>query len=202
MKLKYYLRGLGIGIAVTAVIMGIALPQKKTVMTDQEIRARALELGMSDDSAVLAQALKEENQKPEVSSNSVSEDGIIQQEETVEPPAEEPADEPLGELIDEPLAQPAEELTEKPAEEPAEKPAVEPADEPVSTDEIRVFTVNSGDGSYTVARNLKNEGLISDAEAFDQYLCQNGYDKRIKSGNHEIKAGASEAEIAEALTRR
>ncbi len=190
MKLKYYLRGLGIGIAVTAVIMGIALPQKKTVMTDQEIRARALELGMSDDSAVLAQALKEENQKPEVSSNSVSEDGIIQQEETVEPPAEEPADEPLGELIDEPLAQPA--------EEPAEKTA----DEPAAADEIHVFAVNSGDGSYTVARNLKNEGLISDAEAFDQYLCQNGYDKRIKSGNHEIKAGASEAEIAEALTRR
>lgn len=47
MKLKYYLRGLGIGIAVTALILGLA-PGKAgdASMTDAQIIARAKELGM------------------------------------------------------------------------------------------------------------------------------------------------------------
>ncbi len=47
MKLKYYLRGLGIGIIVTALIMGIAL-KDRLPLTDAEIRAKALTLGMVD----------------------------------------------------------------------------------------------------------------------------------------------------------
>lgn len=47
MKLKYYLRGLGIGIICTAIIMGIALSgNKKETMTDTEIIERARLLGM------------------------------------------------------------------------------------------------------------------------------------------------------------
>ena len=45
MKLKYYLRGLGIGILVTALIMGISAGRQKQ-MSDEEVRARARELGM------------------------------------------------------------------------------------------------------------------------------------------------------------
>ena len=47
MKLKYYLRGLGIGIAVTALVMGLALAKTtKESMTDEEIKERAAKLGM------------------------------------------------------------------------------------------------------------------------------------------------------------
>ncbi len=52
MKLKYYMRGLGIGILVTAVIMGIALNGKRE-LTDAEIKERAKALGMVEESAVL-----------------------------------------------------------------------------------------------------------------------------------------------------
>ena len=45
MKLKYQLRGLGIGIIVTAILMGVATSHG-IPLTDAEIRARALELGM------------------------------------------------------------------------------------------------------------------------------------------------------------
>lgn len=54
MNLKYYLRGLGIGIIVTALIMGIAAGGKKQVLSDEEIRERARELGMVEESTVLA----------------------------------------------------------------------------------------------------------------------------------------------------
>ena len=47
MKLKYYLRGLGVGIICTAIIMGIALSgNKKEALTDTEIIERARLLGM------------------------------------------------------------------------------------------------------------------------------------------------------------
>ena len=46
MKLKYYLRGLGIGIFATVIILTIASLGKKKDLTDEEIIARAKELGM------------------------------------------------------------------------------------------------------------------------------------------------------------
>ena len=45
MERKYYLRGLGLGIIITAIIMGFA-GKGKPAMTDEEIMQRAKELGM------------------------------------------------------------------------------------------------------------------------------------------------------------
>ena len=64
------------------------------------------------------------------------------------------------------------------------------------------ITVSSGDGSDTVAKKLYEVGLVSDAAAYDRYLCQNGYDKKICTGVKTIPAGATEAEIAQILTTR
>ena len=55
MRLKYYLRGLGIGIVVTAVIMGVSAERQKPVMTDEQIIARAKELGMVEQEGILAE---------------------------------------------------------------------------------------------------------------------------------------------------
>ena len=44
MKLKYYMRGLGLGILLTTLILAISNPKEK--MTDREIMDRAGELGM------------------------------------------------------------------------------------------------------------------------------------------------------------
>ena len=59
MKLKYYLRGLGIGIVVTAIIMSIT--NKPEEMTDAEIKMRALELGMVEESVLADLQAKEES---------------------------------------------------------------------------------------------------------------------------------------------
>lgn len=59
MKLKYYLRGLGIGIVVTAIIMSIT--NKPEEMTDAEIKMRALELGMVEESVLADLQAKDES---------------------------------------------------------------------------------------------------------------------------------------------
>ncbi len=46
MKLKYYLRGMGIGIILTAIVMGFALGGRKAALSDAEIIQRAKLLGM------------------------------------------------------------------------------------------------------------------------------------------------------------
>ena len=55
MKLKYYLRGLGIGMIVTALILGISFShrqgQETQTLTDDQIRERAEQLGMVDSTA-------------------------------------------------------------------------------------------------------------------------------------------------------
>ncbi|MDE7287252.1 MAG: hypothetical protein K2N55_10485, partial [Lachnospiraceae bacterium] len=56
MNLKYYLRGLGIGIVVTAIIMGIASRGGKEELSNEEIKERAKALGMIEESTVLADA--------------------------------------------------------------------------------------------------------------------------------------------------
>ena len=60
MKLKYYLRGLGIGIIVTAVIMGVTSASRQETLSDREIMERAAELGMSTQSDSLAEMAQEE----------------------------------------------------------------------------------------------------------------------------------------------
>ena len=42
MKLKYYLRGLGIGIIVTTVILAVSFSKKEIKMSDEEIMAACM----------------------------------------------------------------------------------------------------------------------------------------------------------------
>ena len=46
MKLKYYLRGMGIGVILTAIVMGFALGGRKKTISDAEVIERAKTLGM------------------------------------------------------------------------------------------------------------------------------------------------------------
>ncbi|MCR5734873.1 MAG: hypothetical protein K6G22_09740 [Lachnospiraceae bacterium] len=53
MKLRFYLRGLGIGIVVTALLMGFTLGTSKAGISDEEVKKRAEELGMVEESRLL-----------------------------------------------------------------------------------------------------------------------------------------------------
>ena len=157
MKLRYYLRGLGIGIIVTALVMGLSNRDARP-LTDAEIRAKAAALGMVEsDSLKLT-------------------DVVLSPEPTVEPTAEATA-------------------TPEPTTEPTAEVTATPESTTVS------ITIKSGSGSETVCRQLENAGLIENAGAFDQYLIDNGYSKRICVGTYEIQIGTTEEEIAKIITK-
>ena len=61
MKLKYYLRGMGIGIILTALVMGFALGGRKATLSDAEVIKRAKALGMIEASAEVLTETQSEN---------------------------------------------------------------------------------------------------------------------------------------------
>jgi hypothetical protein len=71
MKLKYYLRGIGIGVILTATIMGFALGGRKTIMSDAQVIQRAKELGMTEGGVLSAEAGETNNNGSSTTSLSV-----------------------------------------------------------------------------------------------------------------------------------
>lgn len=136
MGLKYYLRGLGVGIVVTALIMGIAAGvNSKEKLSDSEIRERAKELGMVEESTVLADTFAQGN------GNSPQEEAMPSQtpEATAEPtqePAPEATEEPASSpeaAAETPEQEPEAAATEKPTTAPTEKPTQKPTQAPTAT---------------------------------------------------------------------
>lgn len=183
MKLKYYLRGLGIGMIVTALILGISFSnrqeQASQPMTDDQIKERAAELGMVDSSELTLAALQ----------NSAKQQAESTPEETTE-------------------TQEQKEITEEASPEPAAEPETTAAPEVMAVPETTApeqtqtagITINRGADSGSVSRQLYEAGLVENAKAFDNYLCNNGYSRSINPGTYEIAPGTSEEEIAKIIT--
>ena len=70
MKLKYYLRGMGIGIILTAIVMGFALGGRKATISDAEVIERAKALGMVDGGVLSQSSEAEQENKTSSSFNS------------------------------------------------------------------------------------------------------------------------------------
>ena len=201
MKLKYYLRGLGIGMAVTALILGISFSgrqgQEAQTLTDEQIRERASELGMVDSSELTLAALQNSAQpqttmEPEVTEESET---MTEPEATAEPEtATEPKAPAEPEMTTKPETTAEPEMTTKP--EATEEPELITAPEQSQT----TITIKKGSDSGSVSRVLYEAGLVENAKAFDNYLCNNGYSRSINPGIYEIAPGTSEEEIAKIIT--
>lgn len=228
MEKKYYFRGLGLGIIVTAVIMGIALSDggKKEKMTDDEVIARAKELGMIEDSTLLEAAGEEDAEEgqeaaetpPVQKENAVKKDIAVakEKEEAEEKPVPVPDEEkPVvgtpesleekenkaadGEKSETDTGKKPSGNTNEMTKQDEDNPKPETETKPVK-DTAKSVTISSGDGSYTVAKKLADAGVVGSADAYDDFLCANGYDKKLRPGTFKIPSGASEEQIARIVT--
>ena len=219
MNLKYYLRGLGVGIVVTSLILGIGLGSRKETLSNEEIKERARELGMVEESITVAEAAaqkEEEAQEAEVTVAPVPEENaesdaepIVSAEPEVssEPAvstgaAPEASEKPNVSAASEPAASTAAEAGATP--EAGVKPVADEAEEDNGTapeKEIVDITINPGEGSYVISQKLEQSGLIDDAAEYDAYLCDNGYHTKLRAGVHKIPMGSTREEIAKLLCR-
>mgnify|MGYP004519985845 CR=1 FL=1 len=216
MNLKYYLRGLGVGIVVTSLILGIGLGSRKETLSNEEIKERARTLGMVEESITVAEAAaqKEEEAQEKVTADPVPEENAEGDAETIvsaepevssEPAvsaAPETSDEPKVSAASEPAASTAPEAGA--ASEAGVKPVADEAEEDSGTapaKEIVDITINPGEGSYVISQKLEQSGLVDDATEYDAYLCDNGYHTKLRAGVHKIPMGSTREEIAKLLCR-
>jgi hypothetical protein len=219
MNLKYYLRGLGVGIVVTSLILGIGLGSRKETLSNEEIKERARELGMVEESITVAEAAAQKEEEaqeaeatvapvPEENAESDAEPIVNAEPEVSSEPAvstgaaPETSEEPNVSAASEPAASTAPEAGATP--EAGVKPVADEAEEDSGTapeKEIVDITINPGEGSYVISQKLEQSGLIDDAAEYDAYLCDNGYHTKLRAGVHKIPMGSTREEIAKLLCR-
>lgn len=180
MKGKYYLRGIGVGILfATLVLFTTYCISGRGKMTDEEVIARAEELGM-----VMPESALDHLNKPYDTSDT-SESGSDTKEDTEDTNTEAPTE---GE--DETTADM--QTTDEEASGSTQDPGTEAR--------IVTFTIVSGMNSWNVASILQDQGVIDNASDFDAYLEANGYSARISTGEYSIAAGTDYETIAKMLT--
>lgn len=206
MKLKYYLRGLGIGIAVTALLMGYsnknrAAEPKAEVATEETAGDLLADRNGEATTEEVIEQSTVENVTVETDSAETSEEETSQEETASELESSTQEAETITETESvtetETESVQAEEATDKKEQTQSSTEADAGNALPQTTIEINIVR---GDDSGTVARKLQNAGMVESATEYDAYLMQHGYDKKIRVGKVEIPVDATWQEIAEYIS--
>ncbi len=88
MNLRSYLRGAGLGLLVAALVLSFSGTEKTKAMSDDEVKTRARELGMTDGNEILTEAYSV-TAAPEITETAAP-------SETAPEPVDEPQTEPVN----------------------------------------------------------------------------------------------------------
>lgn len=207
MKFKYMIRGLGIGVMITAAVMGA---YSRNAVADARV-AVLREYGLGEESRLVGEVESSDGNASEDASAVGTTEQVIARNEEIESEidsaldaAKESEQAGMTESGTESGEQPLSELpndSDIAASEPSSAIIVTPSGEgAVPGTDVEIVIV-SGDDSGTVARKLYNAGLIDNASEYDAFLMQHGYDKRLSTGTKVVGATDSWQEIAEKITR-
>ena len=215
MKLKYYLRGLAVGILVTTIILAISFSQTKKELSDQEVINRAKQLGM-----VMADSGKIEDYREDTQTETgQSEQG--ETEENVTGDTQNGAEDNEGVTGDNGTV-PGDNgtVTGDNGTVPGDIGTVTgdneggigdneggTADNGTGTEDagsdtegkMVTFVISKGQFGRQISESLKKEGLVDDAEAFMKYLGETGKSEEILPGTYEIPMGSTYEEIVKIL---
>ncbi len=187
MKLKYYLRGLGIGIIITTIILSIASGKDSKSMSDEEVVARASELGMvmEEKNDGLFGANTESTETEETQTSQIKEARTeVKETETQETESKETE-------------------SRESETEVKETESGEPQTEEKQTEETEVETytlvVQPGEVCRNVCEKLAAAGIVDDAEVLRKYLSEKNIADFISVGTYEVPMNASMEDIAAIL---
>lgn len=189
MKGKYFLRGLGIGILLTTVLLFIGFQNiTPSSLSDKEIKKRALELGMIEKSDAKDYAMDENLDKIK---DSLSTPPTMEQVETKKPQEEKiettkPSEKPQS-------------VEKEKEEQPSKTKKPSNKTEKESSKTISI-TIEPGMVSQTIAKYLYQKGVVGSASDFNQYLLDNDQTMKIQTGEYDIPVDASYKEIVDIIT--
>lgn len=211
MKLKYYLRGLGIGIIITTIILSITFKADTPQMSDQEIIAKAKQLGMvmKEEDTTIGNTQNRQNNEEDgqavASTEESPDENAIQDTEAVDT---ETVD---TEIVDTQEQEPQTENMQSDAvqsgdvqpENTTDEAASENVEEAQQEEEREPYTlvVRSGDVCRVICEKLQENGVIDDAEAFRRFLGQKGIASSISTGTYTVPYGLTYDEVYQIIRK-
>lgn len=180
MRLKYYLRGLGLGIIFTVIIMTIGSHTSKA-KTDP-----AATESISGTNTEFSTEIRKSTKQIKSTQTDTSKDDSSQADDIS-------TSEITGDIT-----------TDEITGSEASSEASDTPDAPAQPDTKTTFTINvsGSDTCRMISERLQAAGLIDDSEKFRIYMGQKGADHLIADGDHEIPYGASYDDIINILTQK
>jgi hypothetical protein len=184
MRLKYYLRGIGIGIILATLLLTISFyfgrdSFAKEKLTDDEIIERATELGM----------VMPEDEKTSDEADEAEKIDDTKSEDTTEVSEEEVPEGITGEVA---------EVLE--SEEASDVDVTNQSEDETVT--YVPFSVHGGESSGTVSNNLYKAGLVDSADDFNEYITSIDLDNMIQAGSFYVKQGSTYDDIVALLVNK
>lgn len=227
-KLKYFIRGLGVGIIFTAIVMSISLQASRSriirenALTKQEIMEKAYSYGMvlgkEEDSASTltdedTQKKQEEDTKKQEEVSNKQEDSEGQEVASTEDNSKEDQDvestkkddkidkEEKDNIDTNEQNTMIEENKNSDNEDKSDNKDESDNNSIVSIDYVPI-TVTSGMTATSVSKYLKEVGIIDDSDEFRVYLSEQGYAAKIRTGDYLIPVSSTYKKIADIITRK
>lgn len=193
MKLKYYLRGLGIGILVSTIILMIAFARHPREMSDKEIISRAQELGMVMEQGKTGESIPRGTENAGSGESDTQQPAEVQDEDGNQLSTE--TDGQTGDAGQQP------EGTEQVGDVPStEGMNTGEADTQIPEEKFTEFTVEDGESAFSVCIRLYEAGLVDNAYKFNSYLKKKNVVRHVLPRTIEVPEGADYEELAELLT--
>lgn len=198
MKLKYYLRGLGVGILFSTIILSIAFKASSKEKADKvnsntESNTSGTEAANGDDGIKDLEDLLVPSAAPSITPAVTPTENDISDKETTDTSSEAPSVSP----------------TETPLEEETEESNPLEADQ---TDDLKeqneeskdyiIVRIEEGMTSEEVASILYNYGIIEDKNDFNTYMKKNNYSRIINIGDFKIAKNATYEQITDLIVEK
>lgn len=224
-KQRYYMRGIGVGILICALILIISRINTPADISDEEIVSRARALGMVDPGDLSLSAAEDLGNgeaaalAPDNNTGSAGLAADQSADEVSTADAGTDTDRNADNVSTDDAGLAADQSEDNDSTAEAGTDADQNADNGSTSDAVTdagqsgdvetvpdgnsyaVLVVERGNSSDVVARRLESLGVITDPVDFDKYLVANGYASRISVGTFQIPYGSDYEYIARAITR-
>lgn len=193
--MKKYLRGLGVGIVVTAFILSITGANKNEKLTDIQIIQKAQELGMVTEDEYNSVNSELSDVKANINDLKSKLENVDESQNTQENSSDAQADQNTETAIED---------TSNTTESTSNNVTTQETNIDGSVSETTTvnFDIIPGMGSESVAKLLEQKGIIDSASEFNNYIVDTGNANNLQVGEYNVTTGDSYDTILDKLIGR
>lgn len=200
LKLRYFIRGLGMGIVFTAIVMSLSLQASRSriirenALTKEEIMEKAMGYGMIMNASDDTTSVEQNDSSKEEQIQEKNQDAKEVQEAKDEQDAE---DDQLKESNDD------DQQNNKDGNDKVESDMDSTKDKGmIISIDYTPIKITSGMTATSVGKLLNEKGVIEDIDEFRIYMSEQGYSSKILVGEYLIPLDATYKKIADIITRK